>query len=461
MLWLVLVLLLAACSQEETTSEVDFAVLGGLKDDGTLDYTTPLMKRVRDEKWIIGYNTTNNCSSYDLKKFASGDEFTKWVEKATRAWLSALTEAGKTGIVNKIEFEHTPYSSTYPDRYAFVATHACRKDNSMRSLGAVGYAVVGGRYIVATQDKYTGRYVYPGYSTYLHEIGHLLGLGDTYVYNYEEMHGVSIMSSHGKELARDDKVGIVWLYEHYFEGKKTSCPEFYKQGYGGCIPEDDEQNAAIVDAKLGAFTLQKMLYYMYHYPDSLKTVDKHGNTTIHYLALRKARHGDKMYDAVVEVLNGSGDISCEDLISPFDSDALDGGRYNLYQSRLCWSRNKLVEKLREYRAGKFDLEIKNKDGLTAADLAHPSVTPTADDNKTSGSPDEVTDNKANPSASLSDIDFNEDKKVNILDLVLLSNCVNKSQQCQIPDQKADINQDGKVDQEDMGIVASLFGCPAN
>ena len=248
----------------------------------------------------------------------------------------------------------------------------------------------------------------------MHEIGHLFGLGDTYsLYGRHGDYG--IMADYQKyiyedgvevpALSQDDIDGLRFLYEHHFEEKQTSCPDNYQLDPFGCKPI----SLAINNAKIGMWNAN---WDSQGY-DDLRIVDKLGNTAIHYLALRKVRHSDPSYDNFLRNI----DLSCEDVLK-------DGS----YESR-CKSHRERAQRI----LGKTDLSIKNKDGLTAADIAAGRTPMVA-----------------------ADVDFNNDNKVNILDLVMLSACVNNSQQCEIPKEKADLNKDGVINQEDLSVVAEFF-----
>ena len=89
------------------------------------------------------------------------------------------------------------------------------------------------------------------YNTYLHEVGHTLGMGDTYEeYGYQKLneeHPKSVMRGEKiEELTQDDRDGIQFVWRYLATGLK-SCPAGYRQGssdaetnsYGKffCIPE--------------------------------------------------------------------------------------------------------------------------------------------------------------------------------------------------------------------------------
>ncbi len=328
--------------EEEDISEVEF-VAG--TQEGIISRTQgySIMKKVHKDKLIIDYKFDGNCGG----RF-KGQPVTRLKEaisQSLRVWLAPLKSRGN--IVDTFEFRESEFKIiNKPD---FIVIFKCKVgrsyviDTTFTALKLNLFQMTdnvrdSNKYYkipsVTSQNKYS-------LATLHHEIGHIIGLGDTYVdesflaglTRHTDSDGgatttigsqpLSVMNSHlmavsstGElQLGADDVAGVNWLYRYYIVGDidRDDCPgEYrYEESTKGCVPiypvifAVTQNNYHAVRKLLASDTKH------------INQQDTRGNTALHYAAISLELHGDKLYKYLLDkganklIKNNNGDTAEE------------------------------------------------------------------------------------------------------------------------------------------------------
>ena len=219
-----------------------------------------LMHRIHDAHWEINYGFSEAC---DHDYHADPRQLVKFenaMETALRVCLQPLREIEtKHPIVDSFSFKLTEldtWEELTPGRVelvdikfdcasGFFISYARLKKDKRTGV------VIGG---ITTKDSITYD---QRMRSLVHELGHALGLGDTYVHAvgaFKSSGGLkstigiqpaSAMSAEynrhpGKYLTEDDKRGIVWLYKVFYDDLPLTAPYFsdytFEEATGGFRP---------------------------------------------------------------------------------------------------------------------------------------------------------------------------------------------------------------------------------
>lgn len=237
---------------------------------------TFLIGKVHENSWSIEYYFGERCGLRPKR-----ERLESYVTHMLNVWLEPLKESSlvKEEIVSDFHFENIQrptelYFSEASEDVDLFIDFEC-DPNLSRS-----YVRIGTHSPIMVMNKNSNSNDVTGYSLYafLHELGHTLGLMDTYAFYNSSIKGESydyysvgynvtlgnqpksVMSGtvYKKEgvgseatiedyiLVGDDKKGIIWLYLNYFYPEKTASNECYfptfelellhKDGDRGCVP---------------------------------------------------------------------------------------------------------------------------------------------------------------------------------------------------------------------------------
>ena len=233
-----------------------------------LDLMDLLIKKVHEPKWIIGYHYSAECQPADRE---NSNELEAAIAAALRLWLKPLRDLQpQYQIVDNFQFQlqrdYTGQGDKHSHVYENIAelrtvdlrvTFQCMMEK--KSFAVISLAVSPEIFIrQGTQITTTLSY------HLFHEIGHAFGLGDTYLgRNYAGRvtnassggftHTVgqqpdSVMSTFSyfslldeNVLSEDDKRGMVWLYQYYYQNiAREDCffsDYVWEQETAGCRPK--------------------------------------------------------------------------------------------------------------------------------------------------------------------------------------------------------------------------------
>ncbi len=295
-----------------------------IKNRGQAGYRLSLMHKVHNQTIAIRYGFVPECAG----KYSHA-QVKRDVEQALRLWLQplrdwpALAAAPKTFVDNFsfVREETSPHPDPNKNRYVFTLSLGS-------DLDIIFYCRSGLRSFVSIASNQMRIHLYDegvrySQATLVHEVGHVFGLGDTYVdaavvdgkiarYNKSDCGSpgtvgcqpLSVMSdirwilagNSRPQLLADDIAGIRWIYRYIHGDGDKQCPRGYvaESSTDGCVPED-----------LLAFALRQGDYdsaiaLMLEQNIPLDLQDQGGNTILHYAARRVANHGGHIYAKAVE-----------------------------------------------------------------------------------------------------------------------------------------------------------------
>lgn len=255
-----LVLFVVGCGVYEEESEIEFITHEhvGVPSIGFL------MTKVHRPYWVIGYLLDGGC---ELRQ--NEDKLKADLRHYLRVWLAPLKEISlkNKAIVDEFKLENIqshqhkePYFNNIRGGVDLVVRYTCKFGASHARKGGVNSDGIYPPFIVMMTTN-------P--AILLHELGHTIGLMDTYAFGNKGVNGhshdyfrrtmgnqppsiMSSMTSYDKDhnqrpvLSDDDKRGIKWLYFRYFTGKIHSTYNCYfpgyeleilhKNGHKGCAP---------------------------------------------------------------------------------------------------------------------------------------------------------------------------------------------------------------------------------
>ena len=300
-----------------------------------------LIKRVHEEHWDIFYQFHEDCP--DSRKTEENHRLLREsLERGIRIWLAPLREITDRPIVDKFVFHNERDEDI---DYEIKVYFLCEKGRSTASR--ISRTIDMKITALENSESWLAPFLRYGIGSFLHELGHVFDLADTYVGNIDFSppsagghtktighQPLSVMSlgvgcdGHWS-LCLDDKRAVQWLYRYHYEGldPKNCPPEFIYEELtyegrtiGGCIYKQpllvalrqghlwdarelliNEKNLKINDKdKHGYFALHYLaplhldfekgifrlfLKRFFEYPGiDVKVTDNHGNTPLHLAA---------------------------------------------------------------------------------------------------------------------------------------------------------------------------------
>ncbi len=304
--------------------------------------------------WNIfyGFSDNNRCDGQFTDTHLS--QLKDKILESFEVWLEPLKD--RAGIIDKsnINLELRSTIPTDKSRLSCTATTEIKtidpQDSdlsivfyceSCKSVASFAYIKRSNPEIHIFRDKRkvephqwaTGLHEYYESTAILHEMGHIFGLGDTYVDSRDSRKDpcthhrlnvstggisstigaqpISVMNkdwyfveaSDGTlKLSLDDRAAIRWLYSRRFEGSSTSacdCPYdyVYEVESGGCRPK----YPLIFEVKQGILSKDMFSHFS---DEDVNQKDELGNTALHYAAANK-KHRPLLYDELLEFLSSN------------------------------------------------------------------------------------------------------------------------------------------------------------
>ncbi len=276
-----------------------------------------------------GYQDNNGCDEIFVGKYQQ--QLLATVSSALKTWLSALSD--KKNIAAEFSFTKRSVAPSLDviDNYK-LSTGLFRR---APHFGIIFFCKPGQSHVMIREDRFPTMSLYYGYRvdgelgaserdkysalTILHELGHVFGLGDTYLdpsktdrYNYSDgghsstigKQPLSVMSAsyvfdpfanEDMHLGEDDIQGLRWLYQAFVEKKDSPCPEqyVYEESTKGCAP----RYPLIFLVRQGNFwAILNADSWAKHYLDER---DENGQTALHHAALLSKIHGSGIYEYMV------------------------------------------------------------------------------------------------------------------------------------------------------------------
>ena len=258
-----------------------------------------LINKVHEKSWAIGYRYDIACPDADRK---NSEELKRAITTGLQAWLHPLKDMPTAKlIVNDFHYERQPDMVNDDKRRIDLlaldlrVTFYCREG---RSTSFIGLSLPPDIYL-RQGAKVTDEFM----SSITHELGHAMGLDDTYVGRaaggiskggMNTTVGIQPPSAMSHRflpgvknyIGKDDANGIIWLYKRTYENLALdNClfPNYeFEQSPDGCRPT----NPLIFEIRYGSvpFALQiidqdKNLNINAH--------DQHGLAALHYAVTRE------------------------------------------------------------------------------------------------------------------------------------------------------------------------------
>ena len=320
---MLIVLFLAGVACKEEQAEPKFVALAQQVSKTGVVFTGKfLISRVQDKEWKLfyGFADNNYCNGAFREEIES---IKSTVLESIGVWLAPLRDKGDIIALSHIILQEKDTQSLYSpeqkEALRLLILFYCEEGRSFARIRRDSPQI--------HMKQRNGQY--QSYTLH-HEMGHVFGLGDTYVEHqkadrtrrFNQSTGghsrtvgkqpLAVMNSsfrtavnaEGKlQLTPDDVAGIKWLYRYYVEKSIDICDCPYEYVYeketGGCRP----QHPFIIAAKQGIY-----LSYNYFAENSLteddgveelytavmRRQDEHGNTILHYYAANLA-HREQLY----------------------------------------------------------------------------------------------------------------------------------------------------------------------
>ena len=255
-----------------------------------------LINKVHEKSWTIGYRYDSACPAEARQNSKKLEEA---ITTALQAWLQPIRDMPITEpIVNDFRYEQRPDMVNNDKRFLdkrFLAldlrvTFYCLEDISNAFIGLSLPPDIHLRQGTIVTNAFM--------SSIVHELGHAMGLGDTYVKDIASVvskGGIkgtvgtqppSLMSSHLHHISKDDVNGVIWLYKRVYENLNIDDCFFqdyeFENSPDGCRPK----YPLIFEIKQGneSFALQ-----MIDQDRSLNinVQDRDGRTAMHHAVIGK------------------------------------------------------------------------------------------------------------------------------------------------------------------------------
>ncbi len=259
-----------------------------------------LIKRVHEESWDIFYGFDKNCPA-NRKTDENYQILRDRIEKGIRIWLEPLREITNKPIVDNFVFHKTRDEDI---DYEMKVYFLCEKGRSM--AGRISRTIDMKITVLENSETWLAPFLPYDIGSFLHELGHVFDLADTYVGN--PSFSPPSTGGHKKTIGRqprsvmslgvgckglwslclDDERAVQWLYRYHYEGldPKNCPPEFIYEELthdgrtiGGCI----YKQPLIVALRQRHLTSANILL---DNKTGLKIndKDKHGYSALHYVA---------------------------------------------------------------------------------------------------------------------------------------------------------------------------------
>ena len=259
-----------------------------------------LIKRVHEEHWDIFYGFAKACP--DSRKTEETHRLLREsLERGIRIWLAPLREITDRPIVDKFVFHNERDKNI---DYEMKVYFLCEKGRSMadRSNRTIDMKITA----LENSESWLAPFLRYGVGSFLHELGHVFDLADTYVGNFDfsppsagghtktighqppSVMSIGIGCEGRWSLCLDDKRAIQWLYRYHYEGldPKNCPPEFI---YEELTHEGKTVGGCVYGQPLLVTLRQGHLFYADELLINDKNLkindkDKHGYTALHYIA---------------------------------------------------------------------------------------------------------------------------------------------------------------------------------
>ena len=259
-----------------------------------------LIKRVHEDHWNIFYGFDEDCP--DSRKTEENYRLLREsLERGIRIWLAPLREITDRPIVDKFVFHNERNKNI---DYEMKVYFLCEKGRSM--AGRISRTIDMKITVLENSETWLAPFLPYDIGSFLHELGHVFDLADTYVGN--PSFSPPSTGGHKKTIGRqprsvmslgvgckglwslclDDERAVQWLYRYHYEGldPKNCPPEFVYEELthdgrtiGGCI----YKQPLIVALRQRHLTSANILLDN-KTGININDKDKHGYSALHYLA---------------------------------------------------------------------------------------------------------------------------------------------------------------------------------
>ena len=215
-------------------------------------WMSDLIKRVHEDHWDIGYRYGDDCQVDSRPKAKDLEEA---ITKALQVWLQPLRDMKtKQPIVNDFRYKiQADLRDNNRKHLDLGITFYCDSKGRSRARISGDPDIPPHVEIDGGTDVHDQRFISP----LIHELGHAMGLGDTYVWPKTQLtkggskltrgtQPAAVMAFHlyphtNQHLSEDDKNGIIWLYKVEYEGlDPADCfyPNYkFEADPDGCVPK--------------------------------------------------------------------------------------------------------------------------------------------------------------------------------------------------------------------------------
>ena len=400
-----LVLLIIGCKvHDDSNSDTAFI---GYPQVSVFSDLTFLISKVHEPSWTIGYYFGDRCGVRPKRA-----QLKQQVTDMINIWLAPIRELSlvQRKVVDDFRFKDLQNTSNKDNEYFRDASSKidmfikfdCDPQLSLRS-----HVLIGDHSPIIVMHKSSQANNVTGYHphTLLHELGHTMGLLDTYAfynsavkgesYDYFYTSGYATIGNHPPSvmsatrfksgddyiISGDDKKGIIWLYMNYFYpqeiDKDNECyfpthelEVLHRDGYKGCVPT----NPLIFMIKNG-YPIESIRSLAYREPALQRLIN------------RKERLGDQLtffHYAAMMPDNQAIDLFLnyrQGLIKYANINIIDRqGRTPLHYAIMA-GNNRIVDYLvsdNTWESAPIDLSIKLPNGMTylhwAVQFADPNAT---------------------------------------------------------------------------------------
>ena len=319
---LLVMIVIIGCKNARIEGEAKFITVAHDNPERFVNGENILIKRVHEEHWDINYGFRENCPA-NRNTEKNYQALRDRIEKGIRIWLEPLQEITNKPIVDKFIFHRMRNENNDID-YEIYVDFTCEKGRSLagRSTRSIVMRVTKRENVETWLAPFLPYHI----GSFLHELGHVFDLADTYVGNlgfsppsaggHTKTIGhqpLSVMSlgvgCEGRwSLCLDDKRAIQWLYRYHYEGlDPKNCPaEFVyeeltheRRKVGGCV----YKQPLLVSLRQGH--LWDAIELLINEKNlKINDKDKHGYAVLHYTAPLhldfKEKHVRRLLEKILE-----------------------------------------------------------------------------------------------------------------------------------------------------------------